>query len=137
MKLGFGIGMNTVQPAQGGAAPETEPFSFTLTAAEFSEIIVGYHPSFEVGSISREPLSPGADTALEFFYSRTDTEKTIIQFDGQHATFLQGYTLLIGGVPVVWEIDWTEAEAGEWKTAAQADGVLLAVGSNAITWEPI
>ncbi len=127
MGLDLSLTLGSTRP--GGAAPDVQPHRFTLTAADFSGVIVGYQPGFEVGSISREPLD--ANT-LEFFYSRTDTSKTVIQFDGLCATLMAGIVPVIDGVPVVWETDWTE-DSG--KTAAQADGVLIAAGARSITWQ--
>lgn len=137
MFLGLALGLMS-KAGGGGAVPETQPYSFTLTTGEAGGgILIGYQADFDTGDISRQPLDAGANTVLDLFYSRTDNLKTTIQFDGQQAALLLNYDTLIDGVPIVWETDWTEVDAGEWKTAAEADGILFSFpGTYEITWQP-
>lgn len=133
LTLGLAITSGLLAPRSGGGGGGGVPANFTLTAGDFSGILIGYQPDFAVGSISAEPIGP-VDDRLDLFYSRTDTGKTLMQFQGTHAALLLTKTTLINGVPIVWETDWVEL-SGE--TAAQADGVLIpTVGDYAITWQP-
>lgn len=133
LSLGLSITSGLLLPRSGGGGGGGVPANFTLTAGDFSGIIIGYQPDFAVGSINQEPIGP-VENRLDLFYSRTDTSKTSMQFQGSHGALLLTKTLLINGIAVVWEIDWTEA-GGE--TAAQADGILIpATGDYAITWQP-
>lgn len=133
LSIGLSIPSGITAPKSGGGGGGGLPANFTLTAGDFSGIIFGYQPGFAVGSISQEPIG-AAPNELQLFYSRTDTVKTVMQFNGSHAALMLTKTLLINGVAVVPEIDWTE---GSGSTAFQADGLLIpATGNYAITWQP-
>jgi hypothetical protein len=129
MRLALALALVNSSGPAGSPTPAPEPRSFSLTAVNFSDALTGYQPSFEIGSISREPLDSGT---LELFYSRPDTDKTDIEFVGLVATLMAGKVPVIDGVPVVLTTDWTE---GDGKTAAQADGQLITEGVHAITWQ--
>ena len=130
MFLGLGLVLQNDKPVGGGAPPDVQPHSFQLTAANVSDVLIGYNPAFSGGSISREPLD---SVALEIFYMRTDNSKIEVQFDGLVLSIVAGKVPVINGTPVNVTTDWTE---GMGKTALEGDGFTLVDGvTYNITWQ--
>lgn len=128
--LGLALALQSVRPAGGGPAPDVQPHSFTLTAADVSGALIGYMPAFAGGSISREPLDA---VALELFYMRTDNSKMEVQFDGLVLSIMAGKVPVINGTPLNVTTDWTE---GSGKTALEGDGFTFVDGiTYNITWQ--
>jgi hypothetical protein len=125
MQNGFATGKYMI--AGGDGVPGID--SFTVTAANGFDAIMGYSSTFSVGGISAQPIA-GHD--LELFYSTIGGGSTTIQFPGDLMSELTGVRIFVDGVELILDTPW---ETGAGVTAAGSNTeVFLTAGDYDITW---